>query len=96
MLHYIGSTWGHTNFTKYNNIILTYKLYADSTSGNYLRTLTQCNIKRGPGLTFSNGNTNCTPITSCVTGTLQADYCSANDKGLVCKDNYHWGKFNLI
>ena len=93
MKHYIGKSWGNTSFTVYNNsITLSYTDYST------LTTLTQCNITRGStGLKFVSGNPEkCAAITSCNGGTLKARYCKDEAKGIVCSDDYHWGKFNFI
>lgn len=87
LLHYIGDTWGYTNFTKATGVnTLTYDLYS------VLATATQCNVARGTtGMKYNAGQTECAEITSCDKNTLKVRYCKDEAKGIVCADNYHWG-----
>jgi hypothetical protein len=52
----------------------------------------QCNPLKNSQLFGSN----CVPITSCVLGILNAQYCSADNTPIVCASTYHFGKYTLI
>ena len=88
MGHFIGNKWEYTKFTRYNNIVLDYYSIVQKA------VVAQCNVVLE--LKYDSGTTLCAVITSCVKDTLQARYCKDEDKAIVCKDNYHWGKINFI